>query len=104
MHYVIIGEHSAEVCPSSNQKTRDLLIGIGPQIPAIAEKHGVNILSGPYVNREHSTVVIIESASAESVDAFLMEARLPQWNKVRVIPSVPLADAMAVDMEQPAVF
>jgi hypothetical protein len=104
MHYVIIGEHSAEVCPSSNAATRALLVDTAPQIPSIAEKNGVNIIAGPYINREHSTVVIIESDRPESVDAFLMEARLPQWNKVRVIPSLHMSEAMSELMEQPAIF
>jgi hypothetical protein len=104
MHYVILGEHSAEVCPSSNAATRALLLEMAPQIPAIAEKNGVNMIAGPFINREHSTVVIVEAEKPESVDAFLMEARLPQWNKVRVIPSLHMADAMSELMEQPALF
>jgi hypothetical protein len=104
MHYVIVGEHSAEVCPSSNAATRALLVELGPQIPAIAEKNNVNIVAGPFINREHSTYVILESATPESVDAFLMEARLPQWNKVRVIPSLHIAEAMQELQDQPALF
>ena len=50
MHYVILGEHTAEVCPTSNAKTRALLLEIGPQIPKIAEQNGVTIVSGPFVN------------------------------------------------------
>ena len=78
MHYVIIGEHSAEVCPSSNAKTKALLLEVGPQIPKIAEQNGVTIVAGPFVNREHITVVVVESERAEAVDDFLMQARLPQ--------------------------
>jgi hypothetical protein len=104
MHYVILGEHSAEVCPSSNATTRELLQGLAPQIPAIAEQNGVTIVAGPFINREHLTVVIVESDKAESIDAFLMAARLPQWNKVRVIPSHHIAEAMGELNEAPALF
>lgn len=99
MHYVIIGEHSAEVCPTSNGKTKALLLEMAPQMPKIAEQHGVNIVAGPFVNREHSTVVIVESDKAESVDAFLVQSRLPQWNRVRVIPSMHLQEGMK-DVEE----
>jgi hypothetical protein len=94
MHYVIIGEHSPEVCPASNATTKALLLEVGPQIPKFAEQHGVTMVAGPFVNREHSTVVIVESDRAEDVDAFLMQARLPHWNRMRVIPSLPMAEAM----------
>ena len=94
MHYVIIGEHSAEVCPTSNAKTKALLLETGPQIPKIAEQNGVTIVSGPFVNREHTTVTIVESDRAEAVDAFLVQSRLAQWNRVRVIPSLPMEEGM----------
>ena len=94
MHYVVVAEHSAEVCPTSNAKTRALLLEMAPQIPKIAEKNGVNILSGPWVNHEHITVVIVETDRPESLDTFLMETRLQQWNRVRVMPSRTIAEGM----------
>jgi hypothetical protein len=104
MHYVIIGEHSAEVCPMSNAKTKALLLEMGPQIPKIAEKNGINIVSGPFVNHEHITVVIVETDRPESLDAFLMESRLPQWNRVRVMPSRPMAEGMNEVAESTTLF
>jgi hypothetical protein len=104
MHYVIIGEHSPEVCPTSNATTKALLLEVGPQIPKIAEQHGVTIVAGPFINREHTTVVIVESKSAEEVDAFLMQARLPHWNRMRVIPSLPMADGMKEVAEGTTLF
>ncbi len=94
MHFVVLGSHSAEVCPTSNAKSKALLLEIGPQIPAIAEKHGVKIVAGPFVNREHLTVVIAEAERAEALDAFVVESRLAQWNTVRVIPSHPMEVGM----------
>jgi hypothetical protein len=94
MHYVIIGEHSAEVCPTSNATTKALLLEMAPQIPKIAESLGVTIVSGPFVNREHTTVTVVESKNAEDVDAFLVQSRLHQWNRVRVIPSMPMVEGM----------
>lgn len=87
MHFVILGVHNPETCPTSNAKTRALLLETGPQIPAIAEKHGVRIVAGPFVNREHTTVIVVEANGGEDLDAFLWEARLPQWNSMRILPS-----------------
>ncbi len=94
MHYVILAEHAGEICPTSNAKTKALLLEIGPQIPKLAEQNQVKILAGPFVSREHVAVVIVEADRAESLDNFLMESRLPQWNRVRVLPSLPMDQAM----------
>ena len=94
MHYVVLAEHSAEVCPTSNAKTKALLLEIGPQIPKIAEKHNVTIVSGPWVNREHVVATIFETDKAENLDAFIVESRLEQWNRMRILPSLPMEQGM----------
>lgn len=94
MHYVVLASHAAEICPTSNAKTKTLLLEVVPQIPALADKHGVKILAGPYANREHMVVVIVETERAEGLDAFLVESRLAQWNQVRLLPSVPLDEGI----------
>jgi uncharacterized protein with GYD domain len=70
----------------------------------IAEQNGVKIVAGPFVNREHTTVAILESDRPESVDDFLVQSRLPQWNRVRVIPSLPMEEAMKGMTEAPTLF
>ena len=104
MQYVVLGEHSAEVCPSSNAKTRALMMEVGPQIAKIAEQNNVKIIAGPLVNREHTTVVIAETDQAENLDAFLVESRLSQWNRIRILPSLPVEEAMADINNQTALF
>jgi hypothetical protein len=86
MLYVLLADHTAEVYPMSNSKTREMMQKVGPEIPSIAERTGFTIVAGPYVNNEHLTVAIVEADEAEPVDRFLVESRLAQWNKVRVQP------------------
>ena len=104
MHFVLLATHTADICPMSNSKTRDLIMEVGPQIPDIAQRAGVNIVAGPYVNREHLTVVIVEAETADKVDQFLLDARLPQWNEVRVVPSKPIEEGMQEIQQQKMVF
>lgn len=104
MHYVVLASHSAEVCPTSNAKTKTLLLDVAPQIPAIAGKHGVNTLAGPYANREHTVVVIVETERSEALDTFLVETRLTQWNTVRILPSVSMEEAMTELQEGTSLF
>ncbi|HET6963456.1 MAG TPA: hypothetical protein VFH58_01705 [Acidimicrobiales bacterium] len=104
MDYVIIGTHSAEVCPTSNSRTRQLLQEMAPKIPKIAEQAGVKIIAGPYVNREHVTVSVIQAANGEDLDRFIVESRLAQWNSIRVLPSLSMAQGISELEDQPALF
>jgi uncharacterized protein with GYD domain len=104
MHFVVLGTHSAEVCPTSNAKTKAVLLEIGPQVANLAEKHGVNIVAGPFANREHMLVVIVETDRPEALDSFLVESRLSQWNQLRILPSLPIQDAMQELQEAPPLF
>jgi hypothetical protein len=104
VHYVLIGTHSPEICPTSNSKTREMLLQTAPQIPTIAANAGVKIVAGPYVNREHTTVTVVEAANGESVDRFLVESRLAQWNVVRIIPSLSMEEGMADIQAQSPIF
>lgn len=104
MHFVILASHSPEVCPSSNAKSKAMLLEVGPQIPTIAEKNGVKLLAGPFINREHLTVVIAEAERAEALDAFILESRLAQWNTVRILPSHPMEVGMKEIVEGTSLF
>ena len=94
MHFVLLATHNAEVCPLSNSKTRDLILEIAPQIPSIAERNGVTMVAGPYVSDEHLVLTVVEADKAESVHGFLSDARLDQWNTVRVVPSLTIEEGM----------
>ena len=104
MHFVLLAEHTAEVCPTGNAKTRKVLQEIGPQVPDIAQRAGVQIVAGPFVNREHVTVAIVEADKADDVDRFIVDSRLNQWNSVRVLPSLPIREAMEQLDSQPPLF
>jgi hypothetical protein len=104
MHYVILGVHSPEVCPTSNAATKALLLEIAPQIPKVAEENSVKIVAGPFVNREHTAVVIVEAARSEDLDAFLMQTRLLQWNQVRILPSLTMEEGIKEIQESSSLF
>jgi uncharacterized protein with GYD domain len=104
MHYVVLASHSAEVCPTSNARTKSVLLEVAPQIPGIADKHGVNIVAGPFANREHTVVVIVETDRSEALDTFLVETRLTQWNQVRILPSIPMEEALRDIQEGTSLF
>ena len=104
MHFVVLASHSPEICPTSNAKTKALLLELGPQIPGIAQKHGVNIVAGPFVNREHTAVTIVETDRVDGLDDFIVDSRLSQWNQVRVLPSRSLQEGMTEIQEGASLF
>ena len=94
MHYVLLGTHTAEVCPMSNATTKALMLDMAPQIPKIAEQAGVKLVAGPFVNREHTVVTIVEAAKSEDLDRFIVDSKIAQWNTIRVLPSLPIEEGL----------
>lgn len=94
MYFVLLASHTPDLCPTSNSKTRDLMLKIMPETPGIAEKSGVKLMAGPFVNREHTIVAIVDAEKPENVDRFLVESRLVHWNAVRILPSLTLEEGM----------
>ncbi len=104
MHFVVLATHSPEICPTSNAKTKALLLELAPQIPSIAQKHGVNILAGPLVNREHMSVTVVETDRADGLDDFLVDSRLAQWNQIHILPSRSLQEGLTEIQEGTSLF
>ena len=67
---------------------------VAPEIPNIAMKLGVKIVAGPFVSREHLSVVVVEADKIEAVDQFILQSGLEQWNSVRILPSNTMQDGM----------
>ncbi|MFD6169657.1 hypothetical protein [Streptomyces coeruleorubidus] len=73
-------------------------------IPNLAQKAGVEIVAGPFVNREDTIVVVVQSDKVENVDRLLTESRLPQWNRVRVLPSLTMEEGLTDIEAQTPIF
>ncbi|GHG62584.1 hypothetical protein [Streptomyces griseocarneus] len=104
MHFVLLATHTPDICPTANATTRDLMLKTAPELPNLAQKAGVDIVAGPFVNREHTVVVVVQADKAENVDRFLVEARLPQWNSVRVLPSLTMEEGLTEIRAQTPIF
>jgi hypothetical protein len=104
MHYVLLATHSPELCPLGNSKTKQLLLESASDIPNLAQKGGVTFVAGPFVNREHTIVAVVDADSAESVDQFLVDSRLAHWNTVRILPSLAMEEGLEQIRQQEAIF
>ncbi len=75
-----------------------------PQMPDIAQRNGVTMVAGPYVNDEHLVVTVVEADKSEKVHQLVSDARLNQWNTVRVVPSLTVEEAMKEIQESTSLF
>jgi len=88
----------------SNSKTRDLFLKFGPEIPNLAKKAGVKLLAGPLVNAEHIITTVVEADKIEATNQFVTESKLEHFNRVRIIPSVPLKEGLEEVAKQHTIF
>ena len=104
--YVLFADHSPDICPSSNAKTRArALEGTGEQLPKLAQEAGVRFDVGPlHVDPSHRTFAVLEAPSIEVVCKLVEDVGLSQWNTVEVAPVTPIAEMMARIDESPIVF
>ena len=104
--YVILAEHSPDICPSSNSRSRARAIeGMGQNLPKLSEEAGVTFLTGPlHLDPGHRTVAVVDAPSVEAVAQLVYDSGLSQWNTVEVCPTTPVAELMARVGDFPIVF
>jgi len=104
MQFVIIARHSPELCPTSNAKIRKLMKKGGKQIPKIAEKLGVRIITTNVYGPDHEILAVVEADGIEAVREFSMQSRLVQWNTVTIHATWTMEEALAKADDLPAIF
>jgi len=105
--YVIIADHSPDICPSANARTRARAKeGLGPEaLPKALADHGVSFVLEPmHLDPGHTTLAIVTAANIESVVRFANDTGLVQWNTVNVYPTTPIGELMANVDDTPAIF
>jgi hypothetical protein len=104
--YVILADHSPDICPSSNARSRARAIdGLGQMLPELSKKAGVTFLTGPlHLDPGHRTVAVVEAPSIEVVTQLVYATGLSQWNTVEVCPTTPTAEMMANVGDFPIIF
>jgi hypothetical protein len=104
--YVILADHSADICPSSNARSRARAQeGMGQLLPKLAQEAGVTFQTGPlHLDPGHRSISVVDAPNIETVTKLVFDVGLSQWNTVEVAPVTPVAELMA-DLERfPIVF
>jgi hypothetical protein len=104
--YVILADHSPDICPSSNSRSRNRAIqGMGQDMPRLSAEAGITFVSGPlHLDPGHRTVSVVDAPSIEAVVELVYATGFSQWNNVEVCPTTPVADMMANLDAFPIVF
>ena len=83
--YVVKLQHTSEACPMANAKARERAIKGAPEMPKLAQKLGVTIVTGPLIlGSSHESIAVAEADRIETVEEFILQAGLVQWNTVHV--------------------
>ena len=94
--YVILADHSPDICPSSNSRSRNRAIQVlGQDLPKLSAEAGITFLSGPlHLDPGHRTVSVVDAPSIEAVTQLIYATGMSQWNTVEVCPVLPVAAMM----------
>ena len=94
MQFVMIAEHAPQFCPTANAKIREAMKQGMKEIPAVAQRLGVEILNLRVFGGDHIVLAILEASDIEKVRNFMMESKLIQWNTIKIHPTWSLEEAM----------
>ena len=104
MQFLVVGEHPPDLCPSANEKIRNMASEGGQQMPQLAEQLGVKINATYVPMTNHKVFVAVEADSIEAVREFTWQGRLSQWNTVEIYAVATLEEAIGRSQELPTVY
>ena len=98
--YVVKLQHTSEACPTANSKTRERAIKGAPEMSKLAQKLGIKFVAGPLVlGSTHESLAVVDADRIETVEEFILQAGLMQWNTVHVYAAKSLEESMK-DLER----
>ena len=93
--FAVIAEHPPDLCPSSNAQTRKMLNEGAAQIPQLAERLGVDIVTLRVFGPDHVILAVVEADDIEPVREFVLQSRLIQWNTTKINATYSIEEALA---------
>jgi hypothetical protein len=104
MRFLVIAKHPPDLCPSSNDKVREVAKQAGGEMPALTEKLGVKITDTHVTYSDHRIFVVVEADNADQVRELVIQGRFVQWNECEIYETNTLEEAIARIDEHPAMF
>jgi uncharacterized protein with GYD domain len=104
MQFVLLADHTPDMCPTSNAKIRDMMKQGAKEIPNVASKLGVKVISINVFGPEHRVMALVEANDIEAVRNFAMESRMVQWNTVHIHATWTMEQALEKADHLPTMF
>ena len=95
MEFVLMIEHSPELCPMANAASRETMRDGARRLPELALSLGVTVRSWNVLGPDHLMIAIVDSDDIEKVRDFVVKSRLIQWNTTRIHATWSLEEALA---------
>jgi hypothetical protein len=105
--YAILADHSPDICPGSNAKTRARASeAAGPEnIQRIAGNLGLSFVLEPqHLDPTHRVIAVVDAPSIEAANQFVFDTGLFQWNTVETFPLTPIGEMMPKLFDAPVVY
>jgi hypothetical protein len=102
--FAVIAEHPPDLCPTSNARTRQMMNEGAPQIPQVAERLGVHIVTLRVFGPDHIMLAVVEANDIEAVRDFIFQTGLIQWNTTNIHATYSMEEALARVNEMEAIF
>ena len=95
MQFVVQISHPPDQCPTANAKARQFYEKMGRELPNLATRLGVKVVTGPFVlGSSHQGVMVVQAEKVETVNDLAMQSGLVQWNSVTVSQAIPMEEAL----------
>ena len=104
MQFVMVAKHPPNLCPSSNAKIRDMMKQGAKELPGLAQKLGVKIITLNVFGPDHVVLAVMEAADIEAVRNFAVQSQLIQWNTIKIHATWSLEEALAKVETIPTIF
>jgi hypothetical protein len=102
--FAVIADHPPNLCPTSNAQTKKIMQEGAGQIPQLAEKLGINIVTLRVFGPDHIILAVVEADDIDSVRDFALQSRLMQWNTVKINPTYSMEEALALIDDAETIF
>jgi len=104
--YVILAEHTPDICPTTNGRVRARAReGLVELLPKLSKDAGVTFKAGPlHLDPGHRMIAFVDAPSIETVTKLVFDTGLSQWNSVEVCPATPSSERMLRVDEFPTLY
>jgi hypothetical protein len=102
--FAVTAEHPPDLCPVSNAQTRKILKEGAGQIPQLAQRLDLNIVTLRIFGPDHIILAVVEADDIDSVRTFALQSRLMQWNTVKIHATYSIEEALVLLDEIETIF